>query len=128
MLDDTAAKQLTNEDRLILAETFATRAEEHLAPRGEPDYTAAIEDAKRLCETLGISVRPTPNTFTGERERIILAYGYAVRVKKSLAGERTRDLARFVEGLCVNLGIDIESADFGVHTKDVIEHVELHLS
>ena len=33
---------------------------------------------------------------TLERERIILAYGYAVRVRKALAGERTRDLARFV--------------------------------
>ena len=128
MSDPVSTKHLTNEDRMILAETFAARAEDHLAQRGEPDYTAAIDDAKRLCETLGISVRPSANTFAAERERIILAYGYALRVKKALAGERTRDLARFVEGLCQNLGIDIDSADFGAHTKDVIEHVELHLS
>jgi len=128
MSDPQLTKTLSNEDRMILAETFAARAEEHLAQSGNPDYAAAIDDVKHLCETLGIAVRPTPNTFAAERERIILAYGYALRVKRALAGERTRDLTRFVEGLCANLGIDIESADFGTHTKDVIEHVELHLS
>lgn len=128
MIDGSGTRQLTNEDRMILAETFAGRAEEHLSPHGEPNYSAAIDDATRLCETLGITIRPTPNTFTAERERIILAFGYAQRVKKALAGERTRDLARFVEGLCENLGIDIESADFGTYTKDVIEHVGLNLS
>ena len=128
MSDSQPTKALSNEDRMILAETFAARAEEHLAQRGEPDYGAAIEDVKHLCETLGVKVLPTPNAFAAERERIILAYGYAVRVRKALAGERTRDLARFVDGLCANLGIDIEGADFGAHTKDVIEHVGLHLS
>jgi hypothetical protein len=128
MYEAIVTKTLSNEDRMILAETFAARAEEHLAQQREPDYAAAIEDVRHLCETLGVDVRPTPNTFAAERERIILAYGYALRVKKALAGERTRDLARFVEGLCANLGIDIESADFGTHTKDVVEHVVLHLS
>lgn len=127
MSDVLPSKHLTNEDRMILAETFAARAEEHLAPGGEPDYTAAIDDAKRLCEVLGVEIRATANTFSAERERIILAYGYALRVKKALTGERTRDLPRFVEGLCQNLGIDIESADFGAYTRELVEHVELHL-
>lgn len=119
-------KTLTNEDRMILAETYATRAEDHLAPRGEPDYGAAIDDVTHLCDVLGVGVRPTPNAFAAEREQIILAYGYALRVKRAFAGERTRDLARFVDGVCANLGIAIESADFGTHTKEVMEYVELH--
>ena len=127
MSDAQVAKQLTNEDRMILAETFAARAEQHLSQRGQPDYAAAIADAVSLCEALGIGVKPTPNAFTGERERVILAYGYAMRITKALAGQRTRDLARFVEGLCQNLGLDIESPEYGTHTKDVVEHVELNL-
>src|SRR4249920_2172360 len=128
MTETVPPKTLSNEDRMILAETFAARAEQHLASQGEPDYAAAVEDARRLCEALGIGVRPTPNAFTGEREREILAYGYAVRITKALAGQRTRDLPRFVEGLCQNLGLDIDSAEYGAHTKEVMEHVELNLS
>lgn len=120
-------KRLSNEDRMILAETFAARAEQHLAQHGTPDYVAAIGDATSLCEALGIGVNPAPNAFTGEREHVILAYGYAVRITQALAGQRTRDLPRFVEGLCENLGLDIESAEYGAHTKDVVEHVELNL-
>ena len=127
MAESVSSKALSNEDRMILAETFAARAEQHLAQHGEPDYSAAIADATTLCGALGIGVKPTPNAFTGERERVILAYGYAVRIMKALAGQRTRDLARFVEGLCENLGLDIESAEYGAHTKDVVEHVELNL-
>jgi hypothetical protein len=100
---------------MILAETFAARAEQHLVPRGEPDYAAAVEDARHLCEALGVAVRPTPNAFTGERERVILAYGYAARITKALAGQRTRDLPRFVEGLCANFGLDVESVEYGPH-------------
>ena len=128
MTETVPAKTLSNEDRMILAETFAARAEQHLASRGEPDYAAAVEDARHLCDALGIAVRPTPNAFTGERERVILAYGYAARITKALGGQRTRDLPRFVEGLCQNLGVDIESAEYGAHTKDLMEHVELNLS
>ena len=130
MTDGTVSltKRLSNEDRMILAETFAARAEQHLSPEAEPDFAAAVEDARHLCEAVGIEVRPTPNEFTGERERVILAYGYAVRVTKALAGQRTRDLPRFVEGLCQNLGIDIESAEYGTHMKELMEHVELNLS
>ena len=128
MTETVPAKTLSNEDRMILAETFAARAEQHLASRGEPDYAAAVEDARHLCDALGIAVRPTPNAFTGERERVILAYGYAARITKALTGQRTRDLPRFVEGLCQNLGLDIESAEYGAHTKDLMEHVELNLS
>ena len=123
----TTTKVLSNEDRMILAETFASRAEAHLTQHGQPDYAAAIADAASLCEALGIGVKPTPNAFTGERERVILAYGYAVRITKALAGQRTRDLSRFVEGLCQNLGLDIESAEYGAHTKDLVEHVQLNL-
>jgi hypothetical protein len=64
-MTDVSTKQLSNEDRMFLAETFATRAEQHLAPQGEPDYAAAVEDARHLCEALAVAVRPTPNTFTG---------------------------------------------------------------
>ncbi len=128
MTELDATKKLSNEDRLILAETFAARAEQHLAPQGTPDFAAAVQDATALCEALGIAVKPTPNAFTGERERVILACGYAVRITKALAGQRTRDLPRFVEGLCHNLGLDIESAEYGAHTKDVMEHVERNLS
>src|SRR3954466_3599571 len=106
------ARKLLNEDRMILAETFAARAEEHLATQGQPDFAAAISDATNLCEALGIAIKPTPNTFAGERERIILAFGYAARITKALAGQRTRDLPRFVDGLCQNLGIDAESAEY----------------
>jgi hypothetical protein len=127
MSETPQVKKLSNEDRMILAETFAARAEEHLATHAQPDFAAAIGDATNLCEALGIGVKPTPNSFTGERERIILASGYASRITRALAGQRTRDLSRFVEGLCQNLGIDIESAEYGAHTKDVIEHVELNL-
>jgi hypothetical protein len=127
MPDTASSKTLSNEDRMILAETFAARAEQHLAQSGQPDYAAAVVDATSLCEALGIGVKPTPNAFSGERERVILAYGYATRITKALAGQRTRDLPRFVEGLCQNLGLDIESADYGTHTKDLIEHVELNL-
>ena len=118
--------KLSNEDRMILAETFAARAEQHLSQQGSPDYAAAITNAVNLCNALGVGVKPTPNAFTGERERVILAYGYAVRITRALAGQRTRDLPRFIEGLCQNLGIDIESAEYGAHTKDLIEHVELN--
>jgi hypothetical protein len=127
-MTDASTKHLSNEDRMILAETFAARAEQHLAPQGEPDYAAAVEDARHLCEALGVAVGPTPNTFTGERERVILAYGYAARITKALAGQRTRDLPRFVEGLCANLGLEVESVEYGAHTKDLMEHVELNLS
>jgi len=75
-----------------------------------------------------VAVRPTPNAFSGERERVILAYGYALRITRALAGQRTRDLPRFVEGLCQNLGLDIESAEYGAHVKDLMEHVDLNLS
>jgi hypothetical protein len=121
-------KTLSNEDRMILAETFAARAEHHLDQRGQADYAAAVADAASLCEALGIGVKPTPNTFSGERERVILAYGYAVRIMRALSGQRTRDLPRFIEGLCQNLGLDIDSAEYGTHTKDLIEHVDLNLS
>ena len=43
---------------------------------------------------------------------------------RGLAG----DLPRFVEGLCANLGLDVESVEYGAHTKDLMEHVELNLS
>ena len=128
MAELEGTKKLSNEDRMILAETFAARAEQHLSHQGAPDFAAAVQDAAALCDALGIVVRPTPNAFTGERERVILAYGYAVRVIRALAGQRTRDLPRFVEGLCQNLGLDIESAEYGAHTKDLMEHVELNLS
>ena len=77
---------------------------------------------------LSNDVRPTPDTFTGERERVILAYGYAARITKALGGRRTRDLPRFVEGLCANLGLDVESVEYGAHTKDLMEHVDLNLT
>jgi hypothetical protein len=127
MRETHLARKLSNEDRMILAETFAARAEEHLATHGQPDFAAAIGDATSLCDALGIAVKPTPNAFAGERERIILASGYAVRITEALAGHRTRDLPRFVEGLCHNLGIDIDPAEHGAHTRDVVEHVELTL-
>ena len=126
-MSNVMTRALSNKDRMILAETFASRAEQHLAQHGQPDYAAAIADAASLCEALGVMVKPTPNAFTGERERVILAYGYAVRITKALSGQRTRDLARFVEGLCHNLGLDIESAEYGAHTQDLVEHVELNL-
>jgi hypothetical protein len=128
MTEGAAARELSNEDRMILAETFAARAERNLDQRGRPDYAAAVADAAGLCEALGIGVRPTPNAFRGERERVILAYGYAVRVTRALAGQRTRDLPRFVEGLCQNLGLDIEDPEDGAHTKQLIEHVGLNLT
>ncbi|HUQ82439.1 MAG TPA: hypothetical protein VM076_14925 [Gemmatimonadaceae bacterium] len=127
MLDSSVTKKLSNEDRMILAETFAAGAEQHLAPAGDADYQVATSDAVSLCEVLGIPVTPAANTFAGERERVILAYGYALRIRRALAGQRTRDLPRFVEGLCQNLGLDVEGAEYGAHTKDVMEHVELHL-
>ena len=128
MTGTETAKTLSNEDRMILAETFAARAERHLDQHGPPDYAAAVTDAASLCEALGVAVRPTPNAFSGERERVILAYGYALRITRALAGQRTRDLPRFVEGLCQNLGLDIESAEYGAHVKDLMEHVDLNLS
>ena len=128
MPETQRARKLSNEDRMILAETFAARAEEHLATQGQPDFAAAIADATSLCDALGIAVKPTPNAFAGERERIILASGYAVRITEALAGHRTRDLPRFVEGLCQNLKLDIESAEYGAHVKDLMGHVELNLS
>ena len=127
MTELASTNKLSNEDRMILAETFAARAEQHLSPReGAPDYAAAVTDAASLCEALGIAVRPTPNAFTGERERVILAYGYAARITRALAGQRTRDLPRFVDGLCQNLGLDVEGAEYGTYTKDLMEHVELN--
>jgi hypothetical protein len=57
---------------------------------------------------------------------VILAYGYAGRITRALAGQRTRDLQRFIEGLCQNLGLDIDGAEYGAHTKDLMEHVELN--
>ena len=47
---------------------------------------------------------------------------------RTRAGQRTRDLLRFVEGVCQNLGLDIEGAESGTHTRDLIEHVAVNLS
>src|SRR4051812_43866666 len=78
-MTEASTKQLSNEDRMILAETFAARAEQHLAPRAEPDFAAAVEEARHLCEALRVEVRPAPNAFT-------------------LAGERLRDARRVAVG------------------------------
>lgn len=127
MPDPQLPKTLTNEDRLILAETFAERAERHLAPQGAADHDAAVTDARSLCESVGIPVVSAPNAVVPASERLILAYGYAIRTRKALGGRRVRDLPRFIEGLCQNLGLQVESADDGVHIRSLIEHVELNL-
>src|SRR6476620_904946 len=63
-MTESSTKQLSNEDRMILAETFAARAEQHLNPQAQPDYAAAVEDARHLCEALGVDVCLKANAFT----------------------------------------------------------------
>ena len=124
MYDATLSETLTKEDRYILADTYATSAEGHLDQQREPSYPQAIDDATRLCEALGVQVNPTPNTFSGDRQRIALAYGYALRAKRSLQnGERVAELPLFVEGLCKNLGIHIEDPRKGEHIGAIMKHV-----
>ena len=127
VFDATATRQLTNEDRLILAESATTAAEYLLSTRSEHDFAAATTVAQRLCVALGIEVKPQPKSFTPNPDRVVLAHGYAMRMLQALVGRRTRDLPRFVEGLCQNLGLEVDSADTGVYVRAVMEHIELNV-
>jgi hypothetical protein len=126
--DATATRQLTNEDRLIVAEAATAAAEYLLSTRNEHDCTAAAAVGERLCIALGIEVTPQPKSFNPSPDRVVLAHGYAVRLRQALAGRRTRDLPRFVEGLCQNLGLEVDSADAGVYVRAVMEHIELNVA